>query len=235
MSVPESSPVESPRKDTVWESTRTSAMPKRDPSQRITASSKFFFQGGRRYFVKGVTYGPFQPTAPQVGHPDGIFLPPCERVREDLDHMRQAGINPVRLYHAPPGWFLDECDAAGIKAFITLPWEQHVGFLDTAQQRRSIRQRIKSMVEMNRDHPAIFSYLVGNEIPCGMVRWYGSYKVESFLESLIDVARSVDAHPLYAYANYPSTEYILPGSVDFFCYNVYLHHQADFQRYLARL
>lgn len=235
MSVSEATSAESSRRDTVWESRRTETIPVRDSSQRISASSKFFFQRGRRYFVKGVTYGPFKPTAPEPGNSDGVFLPSPEKVREDLDHMRQAGINTVRLYHAPPGWFLDECDAAGIKALITLPWEQHVGFLDTAQRRRAIRSRIREAVKMNRGHSAVFAYLVGNEIPCGMVRWYGAYKVESFLESLLTEARDADHRPLYAYANYPSTEYLLPGSVDFYCYNVYLHRLEDFQRYLARL
>ncbi len=218
-----------------WESTRTETNPKRGPSGKIRAHSKFFFEGGRKFFVKGVTYGPFKPGPPEPGCPDGVFLPSRATVRSDLGHMRQAGINTVRLYHSPPRWFLDECEAAKIRTFITIPWEQHVSFLDTSRQRAAIRRRVEEAVTVNRDHPALFAYSVGNEIPAGLVRWYGAYKIESFIESLVDVARGVDSRPLYAYANYPSTEYILPGSVDFYCYNVYLHQQADFQRYLARL
>ncbi len=30
---------------------------------RIRAASKFFFEGDRKFFVKGVTYGPFKPDA----------------------------------------------------------------------------------------------------------------------------------------------------------------------------
>lgn len=218
-----------------WESTRTETLRRREPAGKIRAHSKFFFQGGEKFFVKGVTYGPFKPGPPEPGCPDGVFLPSRSVARTDLDHMRQAGINTVRLYHAPPRWFLDECAEAGVKAFITVPWEQHVTFLDTARQRAAIRQRVEEAVTTNRDHPAIFAYAVGNEIPTGVVRWYGAYKIESFIESLVDLARGVDPRPLYTYTNYPSTEYILPGSVDFYCYNVYLHRQADFQRYLARL
>jgi O-antigen biosynthesis protein len=210
-------------------------LPKRDHSQRIKANSKFFFQGGKKFFVKGVTYGPFKPQPAEPNFPEGVFLPPRSKVQSDLRQMGEVGINTVRLYHAPPRWFLDECEAAQIKAFITLPWEQHIGFLDTPQSRKSIRRRISGAVLMNRDHPAIFAYAVGNEIPAPMARWYGSYKIESFIESLVDVAREADPRPLYTYANYPSTEYLLPGSLDFFCYNVYLHRQPEFQRYLARL
>lgn len=204
-------------------------------SHRVLASSKFFFQGGHKYFVKGVSYGPFKPSSPEPGHPEGVFLPSRSRVREDLSLMQKGGINTVRLYHAPPEWFLDECEAWQIKALITLPWEQHVSFLDSSRRRQAIRKRLADMVTMNAGHPAIFSYIVGNEIPSGMVRWYGSYKVESFIDSLVDTARKCDSRPLYTYANYPSTEYLLPAAVDYYCYNVYLHRQAEFQRYLARL
>ncbi len=40
---------------------------------------------------------------------------------------------------------------------------------------------------------------------------------------------------LYSYASYPPTEYLLPQNVDFFTFNVYLHHQRDFEKYLLRL
>ena len=30
---------------------------------RIRAVAKFFFEGDRKFFVKGVTYGPFKPDA----------------------------------------------------------------------------------------------------------------------------------------------------------------------------
>lgn len=152
-----------------------------------------------------------------------------------MEKMQQAGINTVRLYHAPPLWFLDECEKARIKAFITIPWEQHISFLDSHQRRRAIRQNLVNTVQERQGHPAVFAYAVGNEIPCHIVRWYGPHKVESFIESLVDAARQVDSRTLYTYTNYPSTEYLLPGSVDFYCYNVYLHRQEEFQRYLARL
>ncbi len=204
-------------------------------SHRVTVNSKFFFQGGCKYFVKGVTYGPYKPRSPEPDCPEGVFLPSREQAKEDLAQMQELGINTARVYHVPPCWFLDECDAAHIKVFITIPWEQHVAFLDSAKLRKSIRKWVAEAVTIRRNHPAVFGYAVGNEIPHGIVRWYGAYKVESFVESLVDIARAADPRSLYTYVNYPSTEYLLPGSVDFYCYNVYLHRQVDFQRYLARL
>jgi len=235
MNTSASPPLESARKGAVWESTRTGSVPKRETSARVMVNSKFFFQGGSKHFIKGVAYGPFKPRPPEDGGSDPIHFPECSRVESDLDHIRQAGINTIRLYHTPPRWLLDKCHAAQIKALITIPWEQHVSFLDNLKLKRAIRERVAGAVAANRNHPAIFAYAVGNEIRADLVRWHGSYKVERFIESLVETAREVDSRPLYTYANYPPTEYLLPGSIDFYCYNVYLHQQADFQRYMARL
>ncbi|MCC7519806.1 MAG: glycosyltransferase [Verrucomicrobiae bacterium] len=204
----------------------------RSATPRVSANSKFFFHGGRKFFVKGVTYGPFPPRE-EGGTP--VFLPTTADARDDFARMTDAGINTVRLYHPPPLGFLDECAAAGLKAYVTIPWEQHVCFLDARTTRRSIRERVVAAGRARRDHPAIFAWAIGNEIPTGIVRWYGSRKIEAFLEELLDAARQADPRPLYTYANYPPTEYLLPGAMDFFSYNVYLHRARDFEGYLSRL
>ena len=86
-----------------------------------------------------------------------------------------------------------------------------------------------------RGHPAIFGYLVGNEISSTMVRWLGVRRVTEFVEHLIRVGREADPNVLFSYASYPPTEFLLPQNVDFYCFNVYLHDQRDFERYLLRL
>ncbi len=40
---------------------------------------------------------------------------------------------------------------------------------------------------------------------------------------------------MVSYANFPSTEYLTVDFTDFVCFNVYLHDQAAFRRYVARL
>src|SRR5256886_16878585 len=90
---------------------------------RIRPAAKFFLDGDRKFFVKGVTYGPFKPDA------DGNYLGRPEQVDIDLALMSQIGLNVVRGYHTPPRWFFDRCAAAGIRGLITLPWAQHVEFL----------------------------------------------------------------------------------------------------------
>ena len=68
-----------------------------------------------------------------------------------------------------------------------------------------------------------------------MVRWLGARQVTEFVESLIAIGRAEDPNALFSYASYPPTEYLLPQNVDFVTFNVYLHRQDDFERYLARL
>ena len=195
----------------------------------IRAVAKFFFEGDRKFFVKGVTYGPFKPDA------EGHYLGPPEQVERDLVQMREAGLNVVRIYHVPPLWFLDCCAAAEMRVLITLPWAKHVEFLGRKSSRHEIVAMVRTAVATNRGHPAIFGYLVGNEISSTMVRWLGVKRVTEFVEHLIRVGREIDPNVLYSYASYPPTEFLLPQNSDFSCFNVYLHNQRDFERYLLRL
>jgi O-antigen biosynthesis protein len=195
----------------------------------IRAAAKFFLEGDRKFFVKGVTYGPFRPDR------EGHFLGMPEQAARDLAQMREIGLNVVRIYHAPPRWFLDACAAAGMRALITLPWEKHIEFLARKKLRRQIADIVRSSVAANRGHPAIFGYLVGNEISSTMIRWLGVRQVTEFVEQLIRLGRETDPNVLYSYASYPSTEFLLPQNSDFSCFNVYLHDQDAFERYLLRL
>ncbi len=195
----------------------------------IRAEAKFFFDGDRKFFVKGVTYGPFKPDA------QGHYLGTPEQLQRDLAQMREVGLNLLRIYHPPPLWFLDACAAAGMRVLITLPWAKHVEFLRTSAGRREIVESVRRSVAEHAGHAAIFGYLVGNEISSTMIRWLGVRRVTEFIEHLIRVARAENPAVLYSYASFPPTEFLLPQNVDFVCFNVYLHSQPEFERYLLRL
>src|SRR5207302_4191230 len=87
---------------------------------RICTVAKFFYEGDRKFFVKGDTYGPFKPDA------SGDYLGTREQAARDLAQIRESGFNVVRVYHCPPRWFLDACAEAGVRALITLPWAKHI-------------------------------------------------------------------------------------------------------------
>lgn len=196
---------------------------------RVRAVAKFFFEGDQKFFAKGVTYGPFKPDA--AGH----YLGTPEQFARDLALMREMGLNLLRIYHQPPQWFLDQAAAAGMRVLVTLPWAKHIEFLRKRKARDEIVDAVRAAVREHSGHPAIFGYLVGNEIASTMVRWLGVRRVTEFLEQLIRVARKENPDVLYSYASFPPTEFLLPQNVDFFCFNVYLHNQRDFERYALRL
>ena len=198
-------------------------------TERIVVRSKFFFEGEKKFFVKGVTYAPFAPDA------EGYQFGSKEQVAKDLAAIREAGANLVRIYTTPPRWFLDLCLENGIRVLFSIAWMEHVEFLNDPKVRASVEKAVIDAVREHKGHHAIFGYLLGNEIPSSMVRWLGAKRVTEFVEHLVNIARREDPRALYSYASYPPTEYLLPQNVDFLTFNVYLHRREDFDRYLARL
>jgi O-antigen biosynthesis protein len=198
-------------------------------SEPIRVSGKFFVTGGRKHFVKGVTYGPFA-----IGS-HGAPFPEQPVVEADFALMGEAGINTVRVFTVPPLWLLDAAHEAGLKVLVGLPWPQHVTFLDSRAIQSQIRDAVTAGVYACARHPAIFAYLVGNEIPPDMIRWHGAERVRRFLRGLVALVKQEHPEALVSYANFPSTEYLTVDFTDFVCFNVYLHHETAFRRYVARL
>ncbi len=200
-----------------------------DPPDRIRVHGKFFFAGNQKHFVKGVTYGPFA----QGSH--GSQFPEPAMVNKDFALMREAGVNTVRVFTVPPIWLLDAAHGAGLKLLIGLSWAEHIAFLDSVAIQAEIRETVAAGVRNCCRHPAVFGYLVGNEIPPDIVRWHGADAVRRFVQCLIASVRGEDPTALVSYANFPSTEYLTIDFTDFTCFNVYLHDETAFRRYIARL
>jgi glycosyltransferase involved in cell wall biosynthesis len=195
----------------------------------IRVHGKFFFAGAAKHFVKGVTYGPFATGTHHSPFPERAV------VGRDFALMRGAGINTVRVFTVPPVWLLDMAEDAGLKVLVGLPWSQHVAFLDSAAIKAEIRAAVAAGVSACCRHPAVFAYLVGNEIPPDMIRWHGADAVRHFLKDLVGLVRQQHPGALVSYANFPSTEYLTIDFTDFLCFNVYLHDETTFRRYIARL
>lgn len=200
-----------------------------EPAGPIRVHGKSFFAGATKHFVKGVTYGPFA-----VGT-HGAQFPERATVERDFALMFGAGANTVRVFTVPPVWLLDLAGGAGLKVLVGLPWTQHVAFLDSAAVQSEIRAAVTAGVRACDRHPAVFAYLVGNEIPPDMIRWHGADSVREFLKELVGLVRREHPGALVSYANFPSTEYLSVDFTDFLCFNVYLHDEGAFRRYIARL
>lgn len=205
------------------------AAPPIDIGAPIRVQGKFFFAGERKHFVRGVTYGPF----PVGTH--GEQFPEREIVERDFALMRGAGANTVRVFTVPPVWLLNLAVEAGLKVLVGLPWTQHVAFLDSEIIKNEIRAAVTAGVRACARHRAVFAYLVGNEIPPDMIRWHGADAVRAFLRELVALVRAEHPGALVSYANFPSSEYLNIDFTDFVCFNVYLHDEGAFRRYIARL
>ena len=216
---------------------RGSAVPllfesRREPlsvSEKVTLSGRFFFANNEKFFLKGVTYGPFSPSR------QGVPFPEPSRVEMDFALMSELGANCVRTFTPPPEWLLDMAADFDLRVVIGIPWAQHVSFLDSARTQTEVRKTISRSVEVCRPHPATFAYLIGNEISPEIVRWHGAEQIRAFLGSLFDSAKASDPDRFVSYANFPSTEYLDIDFADFLSFNVYLHREEDFRRYLSHL
>ena len=193
----------------------------KDPLQ---VSGKFFRAGEEVVMIRAVTFGPF---------PAGSFP---DEGRAQLGRIRdRLGANALRLYEIPSLEFMHACAEAGLRVFITIPWAQHVDFLSERSAFAKAEEMLLETVHRFRGHPALGGYFVANEIETTLVRWMGAARVVEQLEELIDLGHTNDPGTLFAYANYPSTEYLLPQNQDFVAFNLYLEGEAELSSYLARL
>lgn len=198
-------------------------------SRRVRVDGKFFRLGDKKFFVKGVTYGPFAPNA------DGEMFPAPEQARRDCAQIQSLGANVLRVYCVPPHWLLDLLHEHGLKVLIDVPWAKHLCFLDSAPSQAEACRKVREAVSACKGHPAVFAFSVVNEISAEIVRWSGVSRVQKFINQLVDDAKAIDPHCLCTFTSFPPTEFLQVESIDFVCFNVYLHERASFEGYLARL
>jgi glycosyltransferase involved in cell wall biosynthesis len=199
------------------------------PSGRVRRDGKFFRLGQEKFYVKGVTYGPFEPSA------DGQPFHGIDRTRRDFELMKELGANCLRIYHVPPHWFLDLAQEMGLSVFLDVAWPKNLAFVDDPDVTRQAHAAVRHAAKACGNHPALFALSVVNEIPSDLVRMMGPPKVEAFIDELVAIAKQEAPQCLVTFANYPTTEYLKPAEIDFVCFNVYLHDDRTFRNYLSRL
>ena len=195
----------------------------------VVTKGKFFFVDGEKFFLKGVTYGPFAPAS------HGAPFPERSLIERDFTLMRELGANTFRTFTVPPRWLLDLAGEHGLRVIAGIPWAEHVAFLDSPHLAHNIHRTIAEGVKACRGHAAVLACLIGNEIPPDIARWHGPERVRTFLRELVETAKTTDPERLVSYANFPSTEYLDVSFTDFVSFNVYLHHEAAFRSYLSHL
>ena len=198
-------------------------------SIHASVSGKFLEAAGERLLVKGVSYGTFVPDA------DGHCFPDLDRISRDFKAIAELGANTVRTYTPASPALLDEAARRNLYVFAGMPWPQHITFLDNRETTREIRRSVARHVRALAGHPATLLIALGNEIPPGVVRWYGRRRIEMFLRELYNDAKAAAPDALLTYVNFPPTEYLETPFFDVCAFNVFLHEEADLRAYLARL
>ncbi len=123
---------------------------------------------GKRILLKGVNR--------HEHHPDLGRAVPFETALADVLMMKQHNINAVRTSHYPPHpafldlcdeyglWVIDECDLE-THGFSEVGWERNPS--DDPQWEAAYLDRMKRMVERDKNHPSIILWSLGNEAHTG--------------------------------------------------------------------
>jgi O-antigen biosynthesis protein len=197
---------------------------------RFSAQGKYIYQDGKKFFARGVSYGPFAPNSRAESYPEP------DRVAADFSLMRELGVNVVRTYVITPPWMLEMAAKFELRLMAGFYWPMQLTFLDSPEMARDIRNTVRREVAALRQFKeVIFAYSLGNEIRADIVRWHGPNAVSRFLAELYDIGKEIDPAGLFTYSNYPSAEYLDLSFLDLVSFNVYLHREADFRRYLTHL
>jgi O-antigen biosynthesis protein len=199
------------------------------PHERPVTEGRFLKVKGQRFWVKGVTYGTFQPNA------DGEPYPERAKVREDFEEMREAGVNTVRLYTPPPDWLADAAAEAGLYLVADICWGPRRCDFDHADRMQFLFDWTREHARRLAGHPAMLLYSIGNEIPPLIVRWYGHQRIQEYLRRLYEIVKEQAPGALVTYINHPPTEYLHLPFLDVEAHNVYLEREPEMRAYLARL
>ena len=197
---------------------------------RPRVQGKFIFVDDEKLYIRGVSYGAFQPDE------NGNEYYDQEVIDRDFAQMAANGITAVRIPHTtPPRSLLDIAQSHGLRVMVGLSAEQYIGYQIDKKDAPDIDELVRARVRACAGHPALLCYGLGNEIPASIVRWLGHRRVERYLEQLYWTVKSEDPDGLVTYVNYPTTEYLQLPFLDFLCFNVYLESQGPYEAYLARL
>src|SRR5262245_2759584 len=113
---------------------------------RVSVDGKFFRLGDEKFYVKGLSYGPFAPDG------SGSRFATPEQSAKDLVQIRDLGANVIRVYHVPPQWFLDLASNVGVRLLVDIPWNKHLCFLDSEMRREEARQTVRQAVGLAAGH-----------------------------------------------------------------------------------
>src|SRR5262245_65852033 len=94
-------------------------------SEKVRAFGRFFCLNSEKFFLKGVTYGPFALSQ------KGVPFPEVPTVELDFALMSELGVNTFRTFTPAPRWLLDRAARYGLRGITGIPWAHDISFLDS--------------------------------------------------------------------------------------------------------
>ncbi|WP_101789726.1 glycoside hydrolase family 2 TIM barrel-domain containing protein [Nonomuraea indica] len=134
----------------------------------ISIDNGVLLANGRPLLLKGVNRHEF--------HPEHGRAVPLETMREDVLLMKRHNVNAVRTSHYPPHpAFLDLCDELGLWVIDECDLETHgfgkIGWrrnpTDDPRWAEALLDRMRRMVERDKNHPSVIMWSLGNESGVG--------------------------------------------------------------------
>ncbi len=122
---------------------------------------------------------------------------PVERIREDVDMMKELGVNMCRVSHLPlPKEYLDYLDEKGIMTFEEVSlWGKDIWVDPFAPMPKEWLNR---MIKEKYNHPSVIGWSVGNEI--GYLN--ANPKVMEYVKGAIEMAKALDPNRLAVYISH---------------------------------
>ena len=111
--------------------------------QRPKVEGKFLWLDGKKFWVRGVSYGAFAPDS------NGQEYQNREIIQRDFAQMAANGFNVVRIPHTmPPRFLLDIAWEHGLWVMVGLSAEQYIGFLIDKKKASNIEGLIRAKVDL---------------------------------------------------------------------------------------
>lgn len=126
--------------------------------RQISWADGIFKINGAPVKLKGVNHHDLSPI-------NGRSITDSE-LKEDLELMRKANINFIRLCHYPPQpRLLQLCDSLGFYLMDEVPYGYGDELLTDVSYLPILKQRAKSTIWRDKNHPSVIIWSVGNENP----------------------------------------------------------------------
>lgn len=168
---------------------------------------------------------------------DGSANWSLEEFKPELQHIATAGFDAIRSYEPLPLEILDYCSQLGLGVFAGFSWDwfKPTCLDEIKLWRKNALAHMRPFVLASKNHPALWCWIVGNELPVDVVRRIGWRQAQILLEEMVDFIHQLAPQTWAAYASFPPTLPLQPRNADISLFNLYLEEEEKLQNYLPLL